>query len=913
MAESTASGAGSIAVAVAGNGNDITISVNDIRLTLDRLHLQAARWRAGDPSRRTERDLLIASNRAISLQGRTAELDLLTRWRDSAPPISFWCITGRGGAGKTRLGIELCEAAATQGWDAGFIREAELRRFVAGEACGNWRWRAPTLLVVDYAAGSLGPLKEWLTALAALYPSAETPRLRLLLLERHADGQSGWWNSLTAQTSLSNAEPASLLHAPEPLELAALDAVTARRAVLGEAMTQAAALAGKPAPLLPAPGADPAFDARLADDSIEKEPLYLAMAGVVAAREDLATALALDRGALAHNLAAREAARLERLAVGWGWPQGDTSFPLHVAACLTLQGGCPASDLEALIREEREAIDARPSVSDLALAQHLLDHFAAAGRAEAIRPDLIGEAFLLARINRPLLSAERQQAIITRCWQRDKDGSIQSLIRIAQDYAAFRDDHASVAWLRGLLAQMDDFKTLLQLANAMPEQTLALRELAAEVEQRIADKASLAGRDDADSLNLRAMSLNNLANRLSALGRSEEALQAAQDAVDIRRNLAAQRFDVFRPRLSSSLNNLATKLSDLGRREEALLAAREAVDIRRDLAAQRPDSFQSDLAMSLINLASTLSDLGHREEALQAVRDAVEIYRDLEVQRPEALRPTLAVALYNLATALAALGRFEEALQAAQETLDIIRDLAAQRPDAFRPDLAKSLNNLSNRLSALGQREAALQAAEDAVEIYRDLATQRPEAFQPEFASSLNSLAARLGALGRNEEALVAGQEVLDIFFNLAAKRPDAFRPNLAMSLNNLAHQLSALGQPEAALQVAHNAYEIYCDLAAQRPAAFRPDLAKSLAVLGLAHDGLGQRDKAIACFAEAIATLAPSFLALPQAHAGMMLQMVRDYRQRCQAADVAPDSALLDPVFEILIPLIQQQESPDA
>ena len=66
------------------------------------------------------------------------------------------------------------------------------------------------------------------------------------------------------------------------------------------------------------------------------------------------------------------------------------------------------------------------------------------------------------------------------------------------------------------------------------------------------------------------MSLHNLANMLSALGRREEALKAAEEAVGHYRALAEARPDAFIPNLALSLNNLANMLSDLGRREEAL-------------------------------------------------------------------------------------------------------------------------------------------------------------------------------------------------------------------------------------------------------------------------------------------------------------------------------------------------------
>jgi hypothetical protein len=47
--------------------------------------------------------------------------------------------------------------------------------------------------------------------------------------------------------------------------------------------------------------------------------------------------------------------------------------------------------------------------------------------------------------------------------------------------------------------------------------------------------------------------------------------------------------------LAVSLNNLGNRLSELGRREEALAAAQEAVAIRRQLAQQHPEAFLPDL------------------------------------------------------------------------------------------------------------------------------------------------------------------------------------------------------------------------------------------------------------------------------------------------------------------------------
>src|SRR5205823_3551484 len=99
-------------------------------------------------------------------------------------------------------------------------------------------------------------------------------------------------------------------------------------------------------------------------------------------------------------------------------------------------------------------------------------------------------------------------------------------------------------------------------------------------------------------------------------------------------------------------DTLASRLSDLGRREEALTAAEEAVRLRRALAAARPNAFTPDLALSLNNLAGRLNDLGRREEALKAAQEAVHLYRALAATRPNAFSPELATSLDNRAIML---------------------------------------------------------------------------------------------------------------------------------------------------------------------------------------------------------------------------------------------------------------------
>ena len=84
---------------------------------------------------------------------------------------------------------------------------------------------------------------------------------------------------------------------------------------------------------------------------------------------------------------------------------------------------------------------------------------------------------------------------------------------------------------------------------------------------------------------------------------------------------------------ASLLNDYGVSLSALGRREEALKPAQEAVDIRRQLAKVNPQAFLPDLASSLGAYGSVLRSLERHDEAAQAfgegLQHIVPFYREM--------------------------------------------------------------------------------------------------------------------------------------------------------------------------------------------------------------------------------------------------------------------------------------------
>ncbi len=231
-----------------------------------------------------------------------------------------------------------------------------------------------------------------------------------------------------------------------------------------------------------------------------------------------------------------------------------------------------------------------------------------------------------------------------------------------------------------LLETNPDVELARALEGGIPERTTALRELAAAVGSILYTEA--AGSDE-DNKVARARYANNLSIRLADLGRREEALAAIEEAVEIRRALAAARPDAYRPDLAMSLNTLSLRLADLGQREEALAAVEEAAEVYRALAAARPDAFRPDLATSLNNLSLRLADLGRREEALAAIEDAVEVYRALAAARPDAFRPDLATSLGARGGVLRDLGRHTGAAETFAEGIRTIAPMFMALPEAF--------------------------------------------------------------------------------------------------------------------------------------------------------------------------------------------------------------------------------------
>jgi hypothetical protein len=98
------------------------------------------------------------------------------------------------------------------------------------------------------------------------------------------------------------------------------------------------------------------LDRLLEAQSLGGEPLFVAMSGLLAAKQGVDAALRLRADELALRLAADELDRIGRFWTGRGLPAlGDLPLPAHLAAAVTLAGGVSAAAARALIDQEAAA------------------------------------------------------------------------------------------------------------------------------------------------------------------------------------------------------------------------------------------------------------------------------------------------------------------------------------------------------------------------------------------------------------------------------------------------------------------------------------------------------------------------------------------------------------------------------
>ncbi|BAJ63518.1 tetratricopeptide repeat protein [Anaerolinea thermophila] len=786
--------------------------------------------------------LLDARYRLVKYGGKAFEqaLDDLCNWakqlEGQSPPLGLRLYTAAGGSGKTRLLLEAALKLREDGWWAGFIGENNLSPQQAEILTQDCR---PTFIVVDYLEMRSQAVLNLLKAMAkTISEQTRKAPLALVLAERH---YPHWLKQETQRGSDPSYSGLVELYRLLDFKEHSLPTFTnpQERAeffrTARDTLKSRLNLAGESIDYLP--------------EDLSERPLYLLLLALHAAEGRSLRHPKNEQEILEHTWK-REKDAYKRLlepsfnehGVGWALVESvERIETLRVLATL----GVSFTDQRAVADFLDKHFDPIQGATGASLqvpwlAEQICRLFAGEGEGAAvppIRPDPLADEVLW-----KALTGDKGLTLLRLTLPEMQD--------IADNPEGAGKRLRTLFEVLGRLFLTQDWEEAKQRGGQSEYPKLVA--LQAAEEARNLYRQLVRSNPQAFTPAL-AMSLNNLAAFYSALNRRAEALQAAEEARDLYRQLACSNPQAFTPDLATSLINLALRNSELNRRAEALQAAEEACDLYRQLARSNPQAFTPALAMSLNILAAFYSELNRRAEALQAAEEARDLYRQLARSNPQAFTPALAMSLNILALHYSELNRRAEALQAAEEAVQLRRQLARSNPQAFTPDLAGSLNNLANIYSELNRRAEALQAAEEARDLYRQLARSNPQAFTPDLASSLTNLALRYSELNRRAEALQAAEEARDLYRQLARSNPQAFTPALAMSLTNLAIRYSELNRRAEALQAAEEARDLYRQLARSNPQAFTPALAMSLNILALHYSELNRRAEALQAAEEAV------------------------------------------------------------
>lgn len=158
-----------------------------------------------------------------------------------------------------------------------------------------------------------------------------------------------------------------------------------------------------------------------------------------------------------------------------------------------------------------------------------------------------------------------------------------------------------------LARSLDGLSNCLYNLGYLEEALDAIRE-AIELWRHLVENCPAAfNRALAESLHRLSIQLVNMGH----LGHREDALEAIREVVELQRHLTAEQPAQFNPIRANSLHGLSIQLFNLGHRPEALEAAQEAVELRQQLA-DRPSVFDPQLANSLKLLSIGKSDGHHR-------------------------------------------------------------------------------------------------------------------------------------------------------------------------------------------------------------------------------------------------------------------------------------------------------------
>ncbi|MEV7034067.1 tetratricopeptide repeat protein [Streptomyces sp. NPDC093272] len=828
-------------------------------------------WRARDvfPGARRPADLPLRDP-YLPWRGDSGELLLSLRAeyavvpfqaRDELTVLTSWCrevaqgdrtglavVHGVGGAGKTRLALELADRLRTHdGWCTGYLRE---------HTSASWDWLGevvtPTLVVLDYAEARSGEAERLLSVLKRRLDRGAAPAVVVMT----ARSDAGQWLPLLREAWQRDG------HAVRELSPLALPAeIPSGTDLFGRALRvfgHDPAAGAVPAPAAPVPREWTTLDnillAALTAHGTDRVPLT---------RDDLYDQVLRHEHTHWAKVYRRISGHAEAAVLDGVHEELD-----RAVVSLTVRSAVG----RAAIRDALDAADIEPAVRPHVVGALRTCLQPGPGEPLALRPDPVADHLIARQLERG------EQSLAELVARLDPDGREQALQqvnraggthpRIAADAirqwmaadqdawdtvlsVAIVDEGAALLALEQEVEAATDPRWLARLSDGIPVTAAGLPALGIRTDSRGLALARRAGFPDSHIADL----LERLTERLRANSESAAALAAVQEAVAIRRSRALAS-PAARPALADALVTLARCHNELRDGRAAMDAITEAVDLYRALVRTDPEARRADLAHALVTLAGAQYALHGPVPALVPIGEAVALSRLSAESDREAHLPDLARALHNQGLLMSEAGDLPAALATVGESVELCRDLARNHRAAYGRELANALNTLATVQQQLGEHRDALASATESHDTVRVLYAINPAAFRIDLAFTLHTLALARGAVGNPAEAVAEMREATGLYRTLAEGSPDRLAPDLARAVADLAGLQGDAGDSAGALVSAAEAVHHWRTLADTRPDAFLPALGDALATLAGQQRAAGDRDAALDSAREAVRIL---------------------------------------------------------
>ncbi|WP_055570072.1 tetratricopeptide repeat protein, partial [Streptomyces atriruber] len=740
--------------------------------------------------------VLRADVEAVAFRGRDGELAELRDWCvESDESQLVGALVGPGGQGKSRLAREVSARLRAEGWVAGRLRH-ETVRGPGADTPALLRplngVRRPALVVVDYAETHPELVRE-LVALADDAPE----RFRILLLARSlgtwlttALGRSGLGYGVPDVTAEFTLRPLYTSPGPaaEAFSLAAADLARALGQVPGyEGVDWARIAAGIRPPAL--------------DDGRES-PLSLHMRALESVLRRGRTPLSVGgrpRRSMEPALLDHEAYYWASTAATIGIDPDDASLLRRAVAAATLCG--------AASREESRAVLARlphprPVPVDK-LDDWLRTLYPASQDSHwgGLHPDRVAEyqASVEVAADPSLLPA-----LLTGASDAQWAGAFTVLTRAVVAHANEERTEQAGTVLERLGDVLDRIDTmsvsaaaLRACAEALPTGSHVLTRFAARLAEVLVDRHPPQGAPDGPTDAERATDLHNLARRLFALSRWDDALVAEQAALDLRRRLAREEPERYEADLAVSYDMSASLLSEYDDElDRATRRITKALAVQRRLTDENPRQHRRNLAEFLRTAAYIAWRRGDSEESTRFDDEAAELTRELESTQPgEHLRELIHV-LDNQQVNYWNSGRYRDAARVTGESLQILVEQMAVNPDAYGSRYARILLAEALHRDNTGDSEQAVALGRQSLALHRKLAADLPEEYDSELATALRNLGLIEHAHGDESAAISHARESVEVCVKQLVRTR---RPQYAQALTGSVGSLdTVLGQDEA-------------------------------------------------------------------------------------------------------------------